>query len=113
MNNKKRNERIKIEVSAYVTMIVFSAIVVATTITLLNHLNNHENKFPILAAVLTTSTLIFMNLPEPLYYLIVKLIRNIDINKYKDEYTFGLMYLKLTGIAMSILCTYIYYLILS
>ena len=96
-------------------MLSSSIIVMGVYIILIYNINNdfsHENKIPILAAIYTTNTLILMNLPEPLYYLITKIFKKIDLYRYEEEYTFSNAYFKLTGIVMAILSTFIYCIIL-
>lgn len=116
MDNKTRIVKSKLDNTAYCLIVLISIILIISYFFGLLWINSSfsdKNKFPILSAIFTACTITLLNLPEPLYYFIVKAFKKINLNLYKDEYHSQVMFLKATGIFMSILSTVIYCVILS
>lgn len=116
MDNKTRIVKSKLDNTAYCLIILISIILLISyffTALWINSSFSEKNKYPILSAIFTSCTIILLNLPEPLYYFIVTVFKKINLNIYKDEYHSQVMFLKATGIFMSILSAVIYCVILS
>lgn len=116
MNNKTKKSKIQLDKIAFMLILILSISLIITFCFLINHINSNPNlqkiKIPIISAILPTTSLILINLPEPMYYLIIKIFKKIDLDIYKDEYTANIMFLKFTGVFMSILCTILYCIII-